>query len=56
MGPWTERQKQAFERLLKRQKNECYFCENKSIYTQPHPDSGRIIDVCDTHFTMKFGG
>ena len=35
---------------------KCHYCENKSTYTQPHRDTGEIIDVCDTHFSYKFWG
>lgn len=52
MGPWSKEKKEAFERLSKRIANECYSCEEKAVYTQPHKDTGRLVNACKKHFTM----
>lgn len=51
MGPWTDRWVTTFKKmgLLP---DECYYCREKSLYNQPHNETGEIIDVCKKHFVM----
>jgi len=35
---------------------KCIKCDNESKFIQPDQDTGETIDVCDKHFTLKFGG
>lgn len=35
---------------------KCVRCNNESKFTQPDDDTGEVIDVCNEHFTFKFGG
>lgn len=35
---------------------QCYYCDNKSTYTQPEKQSGEIINVCPKHFTYRYMG
>ena len=34
----------------------CFYCEKSSKYTEPALDTGKIIDVCETHFHFKYMG
>ena len=34
----------------------CFYCEKVSKYTEPALDTGKIIDVCETHFHLKYMG
>ena len=42
--------------LLEEEKSLCYYCDNRAMYTEPEENTGEIIDVCNEHFRMKFGG
>ena len=37
-------------------KSKCFVCDQEAKFTQPDFDTGHIIDVCDKHFTLRFGG
>lgn len=34
----------------------CYYCDEKAKYTQPGKTTGKIIDVCEKHFSFKHWG
>lgn len=35
---------------------KCYYCDEEAKYTQPGKTTGKIIDVCEKHFTFKHWG
>lgn len=37
-------------------RSKCTKCDEVSTFTQPDEQTGNIIDVCDKHFTLRFGG
>lgn len=57
MGPWTEKQKEAFYRLsfrrFNKEKIDCYYCTSEALYDQPEKDSGEIVSVCKKHFNLN---
>lgn len=38
------------------EKTKCFYCDEEAKYTQPGQNTGRIIDVCEKHFTFKYWG
>lgn len=34
----------------------CFYCDRPSKYNEPSLDTGKIIDVCDSHFHFKYMG
>jgi hypothetical protein len=38
------------------EKVKCYYCDEYAKYTQPGQKTGKIIDVCEKHFTFKHWG
>lgn len=38
------------------EKTKCFYCEQDAKYTQPGKTTGKIIDVCDKHFTFRYMG
>lgn len=53
MGPWTDKQKKALDRLRLMFQDKCYYCDKKALYTQPDKDTGEIVDACKDHFNMN---
>jgi hypothetical protein len=37
-------------------KVKCTFCDKDAEFTQPEKQTGKIIDVCKTHFTFMYMG
>lgn len=35
---------------------KCFYCDKEAKYTQPGQKTGKIIDVCEKHFTFKYWG
>jgi len=38
------------------QRSKCIKCDEFATFTQPDDQTGYMIDVCNKHFTLKFGG
>jgi hypothetical protein len=51
----TDKEK-CYKIPLEKDGSLCYYCTNKALYSEPEEKTGQIIDVCNEHFRMKFGG
>jgi hypothetical protein len=38
------------------EKVKCYYCDKEAEFTQPEDKTGKIIDVCQKHFTWMHAG
>jgi hypothetical protein len=52
----TTNNEKYFYTVLEKDDSICYYCTSKAIYSEPEENTGNIIDVCNEHFRMKFGG